>query len=81
VRIISLVSAIAALATLAACSTAPTFNTQKNWTADGAGHYVNAESGRVISEAQYTEILAVEVRNRVGARIAAAPQYCPTPKR
>jgi hypothetical protein len=77
----SLVVTAAALLALSACSSTPKLDARENWKADGGGHYTHVSSGRVINEAQYTEALALEVRNRIGARMALAPNTCPTPKK
>lgn len=68
-----------ALGLTAGSVSAAKLKTTRNWRPDGNGQYVHKRTGRVISDAQYTELLAQEVRQRVGARTRGLPAYCAFP--
>lgn len=69
-------AAAAILALLAGCASQPPLQTLRNWRSDGHGKFVNKHTGQVITDAQYTELVAQEAYLRIHNMGGGDVNYC-----
>jgi hypothetical protein len=67
---------VLAFALLTGCAAQPRLHALSDWQADGHGNFVNKQTGRVITDAQYTELVASEAYVRIHNLGGGQVNYC-----